>query len=378
MKVILVDDEPLALEFLELQLEKVSNFSILGKFINLEPRSHEDLIKSIDVAFLDINLPNMHGTSLATKLLDINPSLFIIFVTAHNDFATEAFELKAFDYILKPIQLKRLKTTCDRIVSTSLKDSEVAFVVDKALQICVSTELKIKLLSGTIERPVWRTSKIKELFLYLLHNNGINMLKSELAELLWPGVLPEKSYARLYTAIYHIRKTLKQYKENLTIKSSEDGYTLQLINASVDLFLWEQEIKRLGKPNIFNIDNFEEIMRLYDGPYLDKYDYVWAEADRYRLEQLWYDYAQLIAEFHVQQESLQHAANWYVAISNVRPEDEKTTFKILKIFSILGSNQLVTHYYKRLEVIMNDMDLKPHESISNWFKDWSKSTTSLK
>src|SRR5699024_11202394 len=99
MKAILVDDEQLALDFLELQLEKVGGIEIVGKYNNLNfyYDNEHTMLDTIDVVFLDIEMPDMSGLELAELFLEVNPSLSIVFVTAHNEYAVQAFALHVLD-----------------------------------------------------------------------------------------------------------------------------------------------------------------------------------------------------------------------------------------------------------------------------------------
>lgn len=365
MKAILVDDEALALDFLELQLKKVSSISILGKFTHFNLEENKKLLEEIDVLFLDIDMPGMPGIEVAKELQILNPSLIIVFVTAHNDFATEAFDLNVFDYILKPIQLDRLRRTCKRIEETlPRKDKQI-------LQIQVSSELTFQLPDGTVVRPVWRTAKVKELFLYLLHERETSIRKSELAELLWPGIPSETSYSRLYTAIYHIRKTLQKYGDALAIESTDEGYAICLKQASIDLVDWEERLISFSSLTAENIQDCEQVMTLYRGPYLDKYDYVWAEPERYRLEQLWLDHALRIARFHEKQANLQKAVNWYSLICNVQPENEEAVLSLLKGHAKMGNHALVAKQYKQFKETMAELDIKIAKEIADWYNAWN-------
>ncbi len=66
-----------------------------------------------DVVFLDIHMPHMNGIELATRLRNDFPALVIIFLTAHRNYALEAFDVAGFDYLLKPVSQERLsKTYC--------------------------------------------------------------------------------------------------------------------------------------------------------------------------------------------------------------------------------------------------------------------------
>lgn len=371
MKAILIDDEPLALDFLEKQLKKVSNISIKGKFTFFNPELNQDLLKQIDTVFLDIEMPDVHGIELAAELLKINSSLLIIFVTAYNDFATEAFELTAFDYLVKPIQPSRLRKTCERIISTlSANEPTQRIITEETLLVRVSGELIFQQSDGTNIRPEWRTLKVKELFLFLLHNKGRSILKSELAELLWPDTLPEISHSRLYTVIYHLRKTISPFNNHLSIESTDEGYELQLKNTTVDLIEWERQLDLFRHLHPDNIHAFEKVMKLYSGPYLGKYNYIWAEAERYRLEQLYISRCLQIARYHEQQRNIQHAVNWYINICNIQPDHEEAVHSLLKGLVTIGDYPLVAYYYEKFEKAVAELQLEMGAEIKEWYVNW--------
>lgn len=124
MKVIIVDDEKLAL----LKLEKLLH-SQIGANLHLElAGAYQDPYAALaaarevrpDVAFLDIEMPEVSGFELAEKLLELQPQMQIVFVTAYQDFAIKAFEVNALDYLLKPVNASRLNVTLNRVVRFSL------------------------------------------------------------------------------------------------------------------------------------------------------------------------------------------------------------------------------------------------------------------
>ena len=68
-----------------------------------------------DVIFMDIEMPGMDGVETAKRIQDIDPRIMIVFATAHEEYRKEAFEVYAFDYLVKPFQIARLTETLDRI-----------------------------------------------------------------------------------------------------------------------------------------------------------------------------------------------------------------------------------------------------------------------
>lgn len=112
---IIVDDEPLALEGLRLRLEKIPEIKVIAEAgdgdqaINL---CHE---LCPDVLFLDLRLPGLNGIEVVQSLQsDVLP--MIVFVSAYGEYALDAFELNAIDYVLKPANLGRLRKTVDRLL----------------------------------------------------------------------------------------------------------------------------------------------------------------------------------------------------------------------------------------------------------------------
>ncbi len=113
IRVILVDDEPLAIEGLRLRLEEHSNIDIIDTAAN--GRTAVKMIKDLqpDLVFLDIQMPGIDGLGVVRSLLGANMPL-IIFVTAYDRYAIEAFEANALDYLVKPVEEERLKDTLFR------------------------------------------------------------------------------------------------------------------------------------------------------------------------------------------------------------------------------------------------------------------------
>ena len=79
----------------------------------------------IDVAFLDVDMPGLNGVETAKMILDINPKCAIVFITAHDEYMKDAFELYAYDYIVKPFKLERLNQTIERLLELKVSDKPV-------------------------------------------------------------------------------------------------------------------------------------------------------------------------------------------------------------------------------------------------------------
>jgi len=116
-KCLLVDDEPLAIEVLQTHIEAIEQLEVVGT-CNSAFKAMEFLQEhSVDLMFLDIHMPKLTGTSFL-KTLHSPPK--VIFTTAFKEYAAEAFELDAVDYLLKPISLERFLRAINKLPNITL------------------------------------------------------------------------------------------------------------------------------------------------------------------------------------------------------------------------------------------------------------------
>ena len=114
IRTILVDDEPLAIQGLELRLMAHPDVEIIDKCQNGREAIRSIKTHKPDLVLLDIQMPGFDGFSVVQGLLEVEPPLFV-FVTAYSDHALRAFEAQAVDYLMKPVDESRLADTLDRV-----------------------------------------------------------------------------------------------------------------------------------------------------------------------------------------------------------------------------------------------------------------------
>lgn len=113
VKVILVDDEPLATEVLESHISKFPHIEVVGKFRNAIDLSEFLANNQPDAIFLDIQMPQITGLDFMKSIED--KGIAVIFVTAYPEYAVDAFDLEALDYVVKPVSLDRFKKSIERL-----------------------------------------------------------------------------------------------------------------------------------------------------------------------------------------------------------------------------------------------------------------------
>jgi len=109
---IIVDDEPLAIEGIELYLNDYSLFNLVGTFSNAIEANTFMQTNQVDVLFLDIEMPKLSGLDFL-KTLKSNP--YVILTTAYPQFALDAFELNVIDYLVKPIGPDRFMKAVNKL-----------------------------------------------------------------------------------------------------------------------------------------------------------------------------------------------------------------------------------------------------------------------
>lgn len=117
LRTLIVDDEPLAVERMQVICAKLKTLSVVGTANDGSAALRlVDALKP-DLVLLDMTMPEIDGLSVARKLAkqDVRPA--VIFVTAHDHFAVEAFDLDAVDYVLKPVATDRLERAIERAVA---------------------------------------------------------------------------------------------------------------------------------------------------------------------------------------------------------------------------------------------------------------------
>lgn len=118
---IIVDDEPLAAALLEKHISRISHLKLSGKAENALDAYQLLKSGSVDLMFLDIQMPHLTGIDFLKSLPQKPPT---IFTTAYRDFALEGFELEAVDYLLKPITFERFFKSVERVLRTRPESTE--------------------------------------------------------------------------------------------------------------------------------------------------------------------------------------------------------------------------------------------------------------
>lgn len=203
MNVVAVDDEKLALDSLVRVLGNVfENLNLWGFRKSKDALEKAKLLvedgERLDYAFLDIEIRGMDGIELAKRLKEICPTVRILFISAYNQYACEAFQLHAKGYILKP--------ATEELIIEALDSMEVEWRARQhehnSKSIFVHTFGNFDVYTQN-EPVTFERSKSKELFAYLVDRKGAGSSTAEISAILWEDEIDKKKMKNATQTVIH-------------------------------------------------------------------------------------------------------------------------------------------------------------------------------
>lgn len=373
LRVILVDDEALSIKRLKSLLVKceIQPLYIVGEFTNpLEALSNIAELQP-DIVFLDIKMPALNGLELAEKIQAIKPEVEIVFLTAYDRYAIDAFNVHAIDYMLKPVRKERLHKTMARL---QLIYSNRRVSKNNSTLLQLFGGLKVVLANGQVQPMKWRTAKAKEVFIYMLLNQQKTILRDTLLEMFWEGIDMNKAVNQLYTTISTIRQTLKKYNLldiHISSPTFDAGYQLQLGNVFIDVNEWLKQLKALPILSIDTCNQHEQVVNGYKEHLLNDCDYIWIESEREHLKQLWIEHALQLSRFYKDEGKYESAITVVKKLQSLNPDDESYYFMLMKLYDAIGATKSVERQYMLLKQMLEEqLAAEPDKELTSWYKQW--------
>lgn len=371
----LVDDEEHALNLLELFLNRIGGVEVVGRTTN----PYEAIIACQtlrpDVAFLDIEMPEIHGVELAEIIKGQNMDTYIVFVTAHMQYAISAFEQAAIDYLLKPIELQRLTKTIQRISNDMFKNVHHDFLskmhlTSEAPRLHAQCLGNFEVHNNRDDRIKWRTMKVKELFAFLLSRGQERVHRDVIIDTLWNEQDYQKAKIYLHTCISSIRNHFKQLGFDQVVLYENEKYYLNLSCIHSDLYQFRQSLEAIKQDNGEDlIQELERVLDLYQGPLLADCDYPWADIDRISVNKSMVDISLLLAEKLYEQGEYKRALEALNRLLKQYPYSEEAYRMQMSCYQQLGKHDEVFQSYHKLIEVMSELQVEPSAVTKALFKE---------
>lgn len=176
MNILAVDDEYYALELMKHSLEEVAGGSTVYLCRDVRSALQTATENKIDVAFLDIHMPEKNGVELARELKLLNPKVNIVFATGFSEYMKEGIDLRMSGYIMKPVTPEAVRTELENL------RNPIEWSNEKRIKILTFGNFDI-FVDG--EPLKFERKQAKEILAYLVDKRGTSATYAELAAMLW-------------------------------------------------------------------------------------------------------------------------------------------------------------------------------------------------
>ena len=244
MKAICVDDDKSALRRLLTMCDAIPILTDISGFESSREALEWAKQSRVDLALLDIQMPEMDGITLATRLREYDPDIKIIFVTGHECYAVDAFRLHADGYMIKPVEQQRLEREIEYVLSDLHRENQSHIVVNTFGDFEV-------IVDGS---PIsFSRSKSRELLAYLIDRQGRAVSRAQIFTMLWDGGEYDRPMQKqLDVIIRSLRTSLQEYGigEILEMKRGSMRVRTELINCDLYRYLdGERDVGRNYQKN---------------------------------------------------------------------------------------------------------------------------------
>ncbi|MBU5428066.1 response regulator [Tissierella pigra] len=362
MKVILIDDESIALDLLRFKLSSYKDVNIVGSYTN--PLEALKEVKKIqpDVIFLDIEMGEVNGLEVAELFTKELAAVEIVFITAYSKYAVDAFEINAIDYLLKPVQEKRLNKTIERLRQKTMGNHEIE-TLDNGLK--VNSFGTFQVLDSMDNPLIWRTQKSKELFAFLWNKKGEAISKMLIMDEIFPDKNLDKATTLLHTTIYQLRKNLEKLGYGNGIIYFNESYQLNVpIVSDVEILNKVLSLKEHGEEEI------KEILRIYKGDFLGEEGYLWAMGIRKTYEDMVFNILNKYAGTQLREGKLSPTLKAALdSLYKINSFNEDIVKMIIYYYGIQRNRASLKEFFEEYVVnIKVEMQLSPMEDTLKLYK----------
>ncbi|WP_040952758.1 response regulator [Gorillibacterium massiliense] len=374
LKVMLIDDEAPALELMKRMMLKQGDFQIVGEFTS-PIRACEELGNlHPDVVFLDIEMPGMDGLETARRIKAYDEEIQIVFTTAYDQYAIQAFQVDASHYLLKPVGMKHMEIVAKKLLKIKSKLSGLQ-VIENRCKVVIFDEFLIQDKMGAPLK--WATRKTEELFAYFLYRRGQSVDKRKLQELLWSDLDPVKAQNNLYNGIYRLRQALQKAQINLSIENHNDNYYMVTNEIDCDVYDFADFVAQNEEVSENNIQEFERIFALYKGSVFGDKDYFWSISWRQEMAGGYLHLAKKLVRYYMERNQSKQAEDKVHRVLSLYPLEEEFHQLLLLIYRTTGDRiRFIQHYETLTRLLKDELDLPPSEEIRMLYEDFVNSDTS--
>ncbi len=363
MKVILVDDEKSMLLIMRKMLSRIQDIELAGSFQS--PGEAYNYVKEnkVDMAFVDINMPEENGLDFVRRVTAEINDIAIFFLTAHKEYALEAYGVYAFDYLVKPITKEKLENSIKKAKEKLifLQPSDRCVNKSKLFFYCLGS-LDVK--SANDRFVQFTSSKSSELMAYLIMHRGRLVSKWRIMEDVFVGMAPQNAETYLNTTVYKLRKALEPHGMKSIIISADESYKVDMKDIYVDMIDFENRILKINQLDGFNQEEAIHTENLYSGELFGEKDYSWSLPEKERITEVYFCFAKKLVKYLIDTMQLTVALHITKKLINFNELDEEANCLLMEIYSLQRNKNLLERQFNRYtNILHNELGLPPDNMV---------------
>lgn len=366
MKVIIIDDEKAMHLIMRKMLGKIPDLEIVGMFHETASAFSFIETHAVDLAFVDISMPKENGLEFAKRMADIDYNIPIIFVTSHKEYAMDAFDVYALDYIVKPVLLERLEKSVNRARAIHHYDySEKHTKKREQIYIHCFGGLEVRSNLGTVK---WMSRKSEEVFAYLVMHRGRMVSRERIIEDIFPEMPKKNAETYLNTVIYQIRKSLVPHGLKEIVHSNKDHYSLSLDYAIIDYKEFEEKLTKLDKKIPVYIEVALRVEEIYMGPLFGERAFFWSLSDIERFNRLHNTFVKKLTLELVRKKEYSTAIRLLKKIWGYNELDEEAVKLLLNAYaSQMDKDSFIVLFEQYTDIMRSELGIGPSKELVDYY-----------
>ncbi|TXK80374.1 response regulator [Paenibacillus sp. N3.4] len=369
MKVILIDDEKAMHLIMNRMLAKVSDVEIVGSFWETATAFSYLMNHEVDVAFVDINMPRENGLEFAGRLRESGVETKLVFITSHKEYALFAYDVYAFDYIVKPVVQERLHKTIQRALGENRSKHLIQAKRESTLQnVKFSCLGGIDIQSTEGVRAKWKSSKSAELFGYLLIQKGRLVSRARLIEEMFGDMAQKNAEIYLNTTVYKLRKVLEAFGLKESLHSDSSHYALSINQVKVDFLSFEEGCRDMSMIDETNIEQAMELEQLYVGDLFGDHAFAWAWNEVERLSLMYTSFAQRLSAALLNRGDTNTAVRLLTKLMAHNELDEESFMLLMRALALQENKEALTRQYLQYaETLHKEIGMEPSREAADLY-----------